>query len=156
MMLFLSYLLKVGACIVAFYLAYMALLSKETFFRLSRFVLLLSVIFSIVLPVWTITITKEIVATQEFQQNIEVSNLTEPIQFNPDSHSNNWTDILPIIGLGVYILGALLFFTRNIFGILQIYRIMRRSRCEVTADGKLFIVRKAIIPFSWFHNIIIS
>ncbi|OFY39196.1 MAG: hypothetical protein A2X18_04030 [Bacteroidetes bacterium GWF2_40_14] len=156
MILFLSYLLKVGACIVAFYLAYMALLSKETFFRLSRFVLLLSVIFSIVLPVWTITITKEIVATQEFQQNIEVSNLTEPIQFNPDSHSNNWTDILPIIGLGVYILGALLFFTRNIFGILQIYRIMRRSRCEVTADGKLFIVRKAIIPFSWFHNIIIS
>jgi len=156
MILFLSYLLKVGACIVAFYLAYMALLSKETFFKLSRFVLLLSVIFSIVLPVWTMTITKEIVATQEFQQNIEVSNLTEPMQFNPDSHSNNWTDILPIIGLGVYILGALLFFTRNIFGILQIYRIMRRSRCEVTADGKLFIVRKAIIPFSWFRNIIIS
>ena len=156
MIIFFSYLLKVGACIIAFYLVYMSLLSKETFFKLSRFVLILLVIFSIALPIWTITITKEIATTQVVQQNMEASSFAGQMLTNPDSNDNNWTDIFPIIGLGVYILGALIFFTRNIYGILQIYRIMKHSRREVTADVKLFIVRKAIIPFSWFNNIIIS
>ena len=159
MIIFLSYLLKVGACLAVFYLAYKITLSKETFFRLNRLLLLVSIVLSIILPIWTITIIKEIVVTQVpqlYQVIGEGSDITGQIYRNSDYSMFEWADLLPFIGLGIYILGVIIFSIRKVIGFNQISRIMKSSRKEVTADAKLYIFSKSVIPFSWFGNIIIS
>lgn len=159
MIIFLSYLLKVGACIAVFYLAYKITLSKETFFKLNRLLLLVSIALSIILPIWTITIIKEIVITQVpqlYQVIGEGSDITGQIYRNSDYSTFVWADLLPFIGLGIYILGVIIFSIRKVIGFNQISQIMKNSRKEVTADAKLYIFSKSVIPFSWFGNIIIS
>ena len=159
MIIFLSYLLKVGACIAVFYLVYKITLSKETFFKLNRLLLLVSVVLSIILPIWTITIIKEIVVTQVphlYQVIGEGTDITGQIYRNSDYSTFEWANLLPFIGLGIYLLGVIIFSIRKVIGFNQISRIMKSSRKEVTADAKLYIFSKSVIPFSWFGNIIIS
>ena len=156
MTLLLLYLLKVSLCIAAFYLVYTVTLSRETFFRLNRFVLLLAVILSIILPVWTLTITKEIIASPEIGQEVYVGELSSQQQLTSDKVSYGWKEAIPIAILCIYFAGALILFFKYLHGILQIIRIMKNSRKEIFSNIKLYIFHKAVIPFSWFRNIIIS
>ena len=159
MIIFLSYLLKVGACLAVFFLAYKITLSKETFFKLNRLLLLVSIVLSIILPIWTITIIKEIVVTQVpqiYQVIGEGSDITGQIYRNSNYSTFDWADLLPFIGLGIYLLGVIIFSIRKVIGFNQISRIMKNSRKEVTANAKLYIFSKSVIPFSWFDNVIIS
>lgn len=47
---FLLYIIKSTCCLTLFYLGYKALLSKETFFRFNRIVLLVGILVCILLP----------------------------------------------------------------------------------------------------------
>ena len=50
------YSLKVGACLAVFYLFFKLLLSRETFHRLNRIVVLAAMVLSFILPFCVITI----------------------------------------------------------------------------------------------------
>ena len=51
------YSLKVGACLAVFYLFFKLLLSRETFHRLNRIVVLAAMVLSFVLPLCVITVS---------------------------------------------------------------------------------------------------
>ena len=53
------YSLKVGACLAVFYLFFKLLLSRETFHRLNRIVVLAAMVLSSVLPLCVITVYRE-------------------------------------------------------------------------------------------------
>ena len=55
----LIYSLKVGACLAVFYLFFKLLLSRETFHRLNRAVVLGALLLSFVLPLCVITVYRE-------------------------------------------------------------------------------------------------
>ena len=156
MTLLLLYLLKVSVCIAAFYLVYTVTLSRETFFRLNRFVLLLAIILSIILPVWTLTITKENITSLEIRQEAYVGELSSQQILSLDKVSYGWKETIPIAILCIYFAGALILLFKYLYGILQIIRIIKNSRKEIFSNIKLYIFHKSVIPFSWFRNIIIS
>ncbi len=56
---FLTYDLKAGACLAVFYLFYKVLLSRETFHRFNRVLLLSAFVVSFLLPLCTITVYRE-------------------------------------------------------------------------------------------------
>ena len=150
------YLVKSGVCLALLYFVYKYSLSGETLFRLNRAVILSIVLLSIILPVWTITIFKEIIAPVGLNQNVIVADSSTPIIQNQQISQNDWFSVIQIIAICVYIIGALSLLGKNIYGIFQIYRIMRNSYQEANSVEKLYISNKQIIPFSWFNNIIIS
>lgn len=59
------YSLKVGACLAVFYLFFKLLLSRETFHRLNRIVVLAAMVLSFVLPLCVITVYRELPAVPE-------------------------------------------------------------------------------------------
>ena len=59
------YSLKVGACLAVFYLFFKLLLSRETFHRLNRIVVLAAMVLSFVLPLCVITVYRELPAMPE-------------------------------------------------------------------------------------------
>ena len=59
------YSLKVGACLAVFYLFFKLLLSRETFHRLNRIVVLAAMVLSFILPFCVITIYRELPAAPE-------------------------------------------------------------------------------------------
>ena len=150
------YLVKSGVCLALLYFGYKYTLSGETLFRLNRAVILSIVLLSIILPVWTITIFKEIIAPVGLNQNVIVADSSTPIIQNQQISQNDWFSVIQIIAICVYIIGALSLLGKNIYGVFQIYRIMRNSYQEANSVEKLYISNKQIIPFSWFNNIIIS
>lgn len=150
------YLVKSGVCLALLYFGYKYTLSGETLFRLNRAVILSIVLLSIILPVWTITIFKEIIAPVGLNQNVIVADSSTPIIQNQQISQNDWFSVIQIIAICVYIIGALSLLGKNIYGVFQIYRIMRNSYQEANSVEKLYVSNKQIIPFSWFNNIIIS
>lgn len=150
------YLIKVGICIAVLYFVYKYTLSGETLFGLNRVIILTIVLLSIILPVWTITILKEITSPVGSNQEVFIADSSNPPVFNQQINDNDWFSVIQIIAICVYIIGALCLLGKNIYGIFQIYRIMRNSSQEANSDEKLYISNKQIIPFSWFKNIIIS
>ena len=66
--LFFIYSLKVAFCLIAFYLVFKLLLSKETFHTFNRCVLLLVMVISILLP-WLKVTTAEPTAIEEIEED---------------------------------------------------------------------------------------
>ena len=90
---FLIYDLKVAGLIVVFYMFYRLLLSRETFHRVNRVVLLLTAVASFVLPLCVITL-HETVAIQTLP---EVSIGDVQMTMEEDPATPLWQILLPIL-----------------------------------------------------------
>lgn len=156
MTIFLLYLLKVSVCTTVFYLAYNVALSKETFFKMNRIVLLLAVLASVVLPIWTLTISKEIIISQDLRQEFFVGGFSGDQLSASIDNAKDWIDFMPVIALIVFLTGATIISIKNLYGVFQISRIIKYSIKEAQSDVNIHISKNDIIPFSWFRNIIIS
>ncbi len=121
MTLFLSYLLKVSVCTAVFYIAYILTLSKETFFKLNRMILLSSALASMVLPLCTLKITKGIIVSKELAQDRFYGEVTGEHLFAPSVSNTGWTDFLPPVLLILFLTGAAIVFLWNLYGVIQIY-----------------------------------
>ena len=66
------YSLKVGVCLAVFYLFFKLLLSRETFHRFNRFVVLGAMVASFVLPLCVITVYREAPVLPEIPVSLAV------------------------------------------------------------------------------------
>jgi len=92
------YSLKVGACLAVFYLFFKLLLSRETFHRLNRIVVLAAMVLSFVLPLCVITVYRELPAMPELP-------VTEEAGYAPSAEPESLLVLRPA---QVPILGVLL------------------------------------------------
>lgn len=145
-----------SVCTSVFYLAYNVALSKETFFKMNRIVLLLAVLASVVLPIWTLTISKEIIISQDLRQDIFVGGFSGDQLSASIDNAKDWRDFMPVIALIVFLTGATIISIKNLYGVFQISRIIKYSIKETKSDVNIHISKNDVIPFSWFRNIIIS
>lgn len=152
----LEYLMKSGACLTAFYLIYKYLLSKETFFVLNRAVIIGSVVISMVLPVWTISIVKEVPAVDIVLQTEETAGLSNQVQLNTVPDSTETADIIIFALFVIYAAGVLFFLSKYITGIVRILQILSESERVRTSKGIIYLYPEQIIPFNWFGIIVIS
>jgi TonB family protein len=142
--------IKASVCLMAFYLFYKLLLSKETFHRFNRFALLGTVIVSMIIPVikmttaHTTTINTGIVSMETFFEPQIVGDEQEPLTV---------VQLLFIL----YILGVLFFIAREMLSVIRLQMLLRKGHIETIDEGvKVIVLDEDIAPFSWFRYIVIS
>ncbi|MBO6079208.1 MAG: M56 family metallopeptidase [Bacteroidaceae bacterium] len=147
MMTFLIYQLKVAVIMAVFYIFYRLFLSKDTWHRLNRVVLLGTALLSFLLPVCIITIHKTQVIPMPAASFMQVAT-DAPASATPWWH---------IALIALYAIGLVWGLLRITASILRVRSIIRRARREVLADGTIIYVMEAAVPsFSWMGHIVIS
>ena len=143
------YSLKVGVCLAVFYLFFKLLLSRETFHRFNRIVVLGAMFLSFVLPLCVITIYREIPVLPEIPDGEAVATVfAEPL-----SEPFPWE----MLAGAAFLLGAaatLLWTLCSLIGVLRLIRGGRRERLE---DGAVLVrTERPVTPFSWGRYIVMS
>lgn len=143
------YSLKVGACLAVFYLFFKLLLSRETFHRLNRIVVLAAMVLSFILPFCVITIYRELPAAPEMpaaEQLFEAPAEPQPEPFPWDKAAA----LVFLTGAGA----TLLWTFGSVFGVI---RMIRRGRRERLVDGTVLVrIGRSVTPFSWYRYIVLS
>ena len=142
---------KVALLLVAFYLLFKVLLSRETFHRLNRVILLGTSFLAFVLPFCVITYTREVSAAEASRMLTNIS-----IEAMPQEILLDGPTIWPWVML-VWSLGALAVLLNHLWSMLSIARLLRSSN-SISGDrrAKIHILDKELTPFSWMGHIVLS
>ena len=160
---FLIYQGKTAAALAVFYMFYRLLLSKETFHRFNRIVLLATAAISFILPLCVITIQKvETIQTDrpviEYAAATEVTASEETLEFvetpeKPAAEAPWWPAVLTT----VFALGALAILAITIISIIKTHKIIRGGRHELLESGETLVITDYdTAPFSWMKYIVLS
>ncbi len=149
----LIYSLRVAVVMAIFYLFYRLLLSRETFHRLNRVVLLSTALFSFLLPLCIITITRTVeVAPIDLGLGSFVESADLMVEEQAGVVASLTTEILLLI-FGAGVIGVLAW---NAVGIISFRRLLRRGRRAEICGEQVTIVDQKIAPLSWFRHIVLS
>ena len=183
---FLSYQFKVAVILLCFYVFYRLLMSKETFHRLNRFLLMGMLVGSFVLPFCVIKIHRiepapaaQAMPVQEeyvaemppitmpqavIEEYTGPENLIVDIQ---EAESPEPAPVAPVrkrepfdwwlLAVAVWFAGCVFHLSRTVLSVLQVRRLIRTGKV-VWSDGKvrLYVVDLNISPFSWMNTIVLS
>ena len=147
---FLIYDLKVAVLVAVFYMFYRLLLSRETYHRVNRAVLLGTAIASFILPLCVITLHKTVVVsggsglvTLDGLGTVEMAEPQMPF----------WQTVAVVVFFAG--MAASLGFT--LYNIFQVWRLISRSEHHQQPDGTVVCVAdREVSPFSWMHYIVLS
>lgn len=148
------YTLKVALCLIVFYLLFKLFLSKETFHRFNR-VMLLSVIFlSLVIPLIKISLSSPSPVNEGM---VMIEDLIVQGSVIPDAASTSRITFMGCVAL-LLIAGWIVFFLRMIFSVCHLlFKIKKGTDKVVPIQGaRVIVMRELTSPFSWFNNIIIG
>ena len=124
---FLIYQGKAAIALAVFYMFYRLLLSKETFHRFNRIVLLGTAALSFVLPLCVITLKKVVVvpAMTGTSETI-VGEAAETIAMVPEASAPIW----PVILCSLFALGAMAVLLHVVISIIGIKRMIRSGNSQ--------------------------
>lgn len=151
---FLIYQGKAAIALAVFYMFYRLLLSKETFHRFNRIVLLGTAALSFVLPLCVITLKKVVVvpAMTGTSETI-VGEAAETIAMVPEASAPIW----PVILCSLFALGAMAVLLHVVISIIGIRRMIRSGNSQALESGETLIITETdTAPFSWMKYIVIS
>lgn len=142
---------KVALLLVAFYLLFKVLLSRETFHRLNRIILLGTSLLAFVLPFCVITYTREVSDVEASRMLTSISIEAMPPELLLDGPTI-WPWLMLVWGLG-----ALAVLIKNLWSMLSIARLLRSSNSmSGSRRAKIHILDKELTPFSWMGHIVLS
>ena len=151
---FLTYQGKTAIALAVFYLFYRLLLSKETFHRFNRIVLLGTAALSFALPLCVITIIKVVtlpytpVADEQAETVLEMATTVTETASAP---------VWPAIICGIFVLGALTVLSMAVISIFKVKAIINSGEHQTLESGEtLVITTDNTAPFSWMKYIVIS
>lgn len=143
-----EYIIKSGISLAVFYFLYWLIFRNATHFNLNRIVLLSSLILSLVIPLFNLSIPSTMEASMPML-NITFNETTIPTQ--GIKHS---LDIWQVITL-IYFTGMVIVFARLIYQAIYLYAISKLSK-TIRQDGlTLVLMNSEISPFSYFNKIYI-
>lgn len=160
--LFLVYILKSSLCLAAFYLFYKLLLSRDTFHRFNRVVLLLIFILAVAIP-WINIPVNEDFSYPSISLNIE--QLLEMAYFNEQGEnvsgtsriqpSSSWLTMVSL----VYFAGVAVTLLFSAISMLLMMRMLTgKENQKIKTDSNVTIIihKNKTAPFSWMRYIAIS
>ena len=147
---FLTYDLKVAVLIAVFYMFYRLLLSRETFHRVNRAVLLMTAVASFVLPLCVITL-HETVVVEAAGSAIDFGGLSAMVEEAPQMPLWQTAAII------VFFVGMAATLGYTLLSILRVCLLISRSERIPQGDGTVIcIAPHEVSPFSWMHYIVLS
>ncbi len=150
----LIYQIKVGLCLIAFYLLWKLLLSRETFHRFNRVALLAVMALALVLP-W-IRLSMNASTPVASQMVVLEELLITPSGAVAAQHAANpWT--MTSVATVIYIIGIAMALVWLLHSQWSLHRLLKQGRCESLPSGAtLHIVPGDQTPFSYFKHIVIN
>ena len=150
MMEFLTYDLKVAVLVAAFYMFYRLLLSRETFHRVNRVVLLATAVASFILPLCVITLHKTVVVSGApglvTLDGLGMAEAVEP-----------QTPLWQTLAIVVFFAGLAVTLGHTAWGILRVCRLISHSEHYPQPDGTVICVTdRDVSPFSFYRYIVLS
>ena len=151
---FLIYQGKAAIALAVFYMFYRLLLSKETFHRFNRIMLLSTAALSFLLPLCVITF-KEVVVVPAMTASSETftGEVAGTAAMVPEVSEPIWSVIL----CSLFALGALAVLIHVVISIIGIRRIISNGSRQTLESGETLIITETdTAPFSWMKYIVIS
>lgn len=148
-----TYLAKASAIIAVFYIAYYALLRKETFFNSNRWFLLAGLFTAVILPlleytrvIWIEAAPQRVISSAELYALMH----SQPQNLPANGFEVNWYDL----AAGVYFAGVFLFLGRLAVDLRSIVGIIKHG--IATSAGKFRLIDSPAVssPFSFFNYIV--
>ena len=147
---FLQYDLKVAVMVAAFYMFYRLLLSRETFHRVNRAVLLLTAVASFLLPLCVVTVHKTVVLSQAPTALVTAD-------LGAVSIAETETPLWQTAVFAVFVAGALVTLGHTLVGIVNVWRLISHSEQHHETDGVVVCVTgRDVSPFSFYRYIVLS
>lgn len=152
---FIVYNMRVAMLVMAFYMAYRLLLSKETYLRTNRVVLLLMVSLSFVLP--------NVRLTFEQGRSVIVDGIAGTYMLDDIIISSSSESVaMPIVTrddvvVWVYVAGVVFFVMRLMWSMLQLGRELQKGEKRALENGvTLVLTEENTSPFSWLRYVSMS
>lgn len=150
----LTYFLQVNVCWLLFYGVYYALLSKETFFKLNRIWLIISLLCGLALPFVADYFAVKVEATHLFALTLDTFVVTATVlqrNLAADTEGVVLKTVAVIYGFGCAVLTA-----RFVTGLLLIFKILKQAKREKRSSYTLVFTEGGVPPFSFFKFIFIN
>ena len=149
MLEFLIYDAKVAVLIAVFYMFYRLMLSKETFHRVNRIVLLVTSVVSFILPLCVITMRKTV--TVDAVPTVDIGDVQAMVA---EESQPLWLHtLLPTL----FIIGMVLTLGYTLLSVLRVVVLIRKSEHHPQEDGIVMCVTdRQVSPFSWMHYIVMN
>jgi len=148
---FILYLTESAGSLIILYMVYWLFLRRDTFFMMNRLYLLGMVFFSLMVPLIPIPLLPS-------AQISDMIIMLEPVLISPEKVETiaagnlQWIEIAWVI----YITGVVIFTSRFLVQLMQLYFITRRSGINRHKDLRLVFVDRGYSPFSFFNLIFIN
>ncbi|MBC8436069.1 MAG: M56 family metallopeptidase [Bacteroidetes bacterium] len=146
-----QYMIRSTFCLVGLYLVYWLFLRKDTFFAINRIYLLLAIIFSMTVPLFSFHFSPT-------GTMVPVMIFLEPVLITPEkieSLTSNHLSWMEATGL-IYLTGVIIFTLRFLIQLIQLWLVVRRNGIIHGEGMKLVFVDKGYSPFSFFNMIYIK
>ena len=164
---FLLYIIKVSLSLVAFYLFYKLLCSRDTWHRANRILLLTILALSAAVPFMYIDLgvmtTEASVAFEELGFALADEPVADEVETIGAVQRTLWQripwEMIPWRALltGIYLTGLSVYIIKFIGSLVSIVRLIRSSKRREMADGTILVTHtKNYSPFSWMRYIIVS
>ena len=142
---------KAALALTAFYIFYRLLLSKETFHRFNRIVLLGTAALAFVLPLCVITINKVVILPQ-ITPSAEISEgITMGVAELPKE------PVWPYILFGLFLIGAVAVLLMTAISIIKVKAIINSGEHHALDSGETIVITSnGTAPFSWMKYIVLS
>ena len=152
--MFLIYQIKVGLCLIAFYLLWKLLLSRETFHRFNRVALLTVMALALVLP-W-IRLSLDAPASVASRMVVLDEIFVGPAgAAQPHRNVSSWT-VMGVMTV-VYFIGMALALVWLLHSQWNLHRLLKTGRKKsLPGDITLHVLPGELSPFSYFKHIVIS
>ena len=150
----LIYQIKVGICLIAFYLLWKLLLSRETFHRFNRVALLTVMALAFVLP-WVKLSLDVSTPVAGGMVVLEEMIVTPAGAVQPHQVAQTWS-VINIANV-LYFIGVVSVLVWLLHSQWSLHRLLKKGRREQMSDGiTLHVVPGDQTPFSYFRHIVIN
>lgn len=153
-----NFIIESGVSLTFFSIIYVLFLRKETFFKINRWFLLGSVLFSVILPILKFKVfNPQPVMLSEITVT-PYRNMMEAITVYSHGFSGNVEQAIlsTTLLIYIYLAGVAFFFGRFLFRILQILLIIRKNEVKNSGGFKMVLLEKETSPFSFLKYVFVS
>lgn len=151
---FVAYILKSAVCLFLFAMGYRLLLSRDTFYRFNRFVLLSGWALAALLPLCQVSVPHPSPLGKAMFNMEELSPLSTVVEEPGSIAPDHWPYT---VGLWIYLVGLLLVAGHFLWSVLNLLWLLRHGKRERLADGCWLVVHSLpLAPFSWMGHIVLA
>ena len=152
----LVYQIKVGLCLIAFYLLWKLLLSRETFHRFNRVALLVVMALALVLPWIHFSLDAPSPVTNQMVMIEELIVTPSGVAQSPEAANAQPWNVMAVATV-IYFIGMAVVLAWLLHSQWNLHRLLKKGRTEPLPEGNtLHVLPGDVAPFSYFKHIVMG